>query len=150
MVRAKMGDAVKVHYTGTFEDGTVFDTSADREPLMFTVGGGQVIPGFDMAIIDMVPGDIKVVTIPAEDAYGPRSEELIAEVGRDRLPEDLELEVGQQLQLGLADGDQAVVMIVDLSDDTVTLDANHPMAGFELTFEIELIEILSEEEPETE
>jgi peptidylprolyl isomerase len=142
MAKAKSGDTVKVHYTGTFDDGTVFDTSAEREPLQFTIGIGQVIAGFDQALIDMEPGDKKTVNIPADKAYGPRSEELVAEIGRDRLPADLELEIGQQLQLGLADGDQAVVMIVDVSETTVTLDANHPMAGFDLNFDLELVEIV--------
>jgi peptidylprolyl isomerase len=142
MSQAKMGDTVKVHYTGTLDDGAVFDTSAEREPLEFTIGSGQVIPGFDIALIDMLPGESKVLTIPAEEAYGERSEELVAEIERERLPEGLELEIGQQLQLGLADGQEAVVMIVDLSDTTVTLDANHPLAGLDLTFEIELVEIV--------
>ena len=142
MAQAKHGDTVRVHYTGTFDDGTVFDSSAEREPLQFTIGSGQVIPGFDNAVLDMVVGAKKKVNIPAEQAYGPRSEELVAEIGRDRLPADLEIEVGQQLQVGLADGGQTVVLIVDLNDETVTLDANHPMAGMDLNFELELIEIV--------
>ncbi|HWR01796.1 MAG TPA: peptidylprolyl isomerase [Chlorobaculum sp.] len=142
MAKAKTGDTVRVHYTGTFDDGTVFDTSAEREPLEFTIGGGNVIAGFDNALLDMEPGDRKTVNIPAELAYGPRSEELVAEVGRERLPADLELEIGRQLQLGLADGEQAIVLIVDLSETTVTLDANHPMAGFDLNFDLELVEIV--------
>ncbi|MEI7748490.1 MAG: peptidylprolyl isomerase [Chlorobiaceae bacterium] len=142
MAQAKKGDTVKVHYTGTLEDGTMFDTSAEREPLKFTIGGGQVIPGFDLAVIDMVPGDVRVTVIPAEEAYGEHSTELVTDVDRERFPADMELEIGQQLQVGLADGEQAVVMIVDLSDTSVTLDANHPLAGQQLTFEIELVEIL--------
>lgn len=142
MAQAKSGDTVRVHYTGTFDDGTVFDTSVEREPLQFTVGAGMVIAGFDNAVTGMEPGQKKTVNIPAEQAYGPRSEELVAEIGRDRLPADLEIEIGQQLQVGLADGDQAVVMIVDVSETTVTLDANHPMAGMDLNFELELIEIV--------
>lgn len=142
MAQAKSGDTVRVHYTGTFDDGTVFDTSIEREPLQFTVGAGMVIAGFDNAVTGMEPGQKKTVNIPAEQAYGPRSEELVAEIGRDRLPADLEIEIGQQLQVGLADGDQAVVMIVDVSETTVTLDANHPMAGMDLNFELELIEIV--------
>ena len=142
MAQAKHGDTVRVHYTGTFDDGTVFDSSAEREPLQFTIGSGQVIPGFDNAVLDMVVGAKKKVNIPADQAYGPRSEELVAEIGRDRLPADLEIEVGQQLQVGLADGGQTVVLIVDLNDETVTLDANHTMAGMDLNFELELIEIV--------
>lgn len=142
MAQAKQGDTVKVHYTGTFDDGTVFDSSLDREPLQFTIGGGQVIAGFDGAVIDMQPGEKKSVNIPAAQAYGDRNEELVAEIGRERLPEGLELEIGQQLQLGLADGDQAVVLVVDVTDTTVTLDANHPMAGLDLNFELELVDIV--------
>jgi peptidylprolyl isomerase len=142
MAQAKQGDKVRVHYTGTFDDGTVFDTSADRGPLEFTVGSGQVIQGFDRALIDMEPGQKKTVNIPVEEAYGPRIEDLVAEIGRDRLPANIELEVGQQLQLSLAEGEEAIVLVVDLSETTVTLDANHPMAGFDLTFELELVEIL--------
>ena len=142
MAQAKKGDTVKVNYTGTLEDGTLFDTSAEREPLKFTIGGGQVIPGFDLAVIDMVPGEVRVTVIPVEEAYGEHSTELVTDVDRERFPADMELEIGQQLQVGLADGEQAVVMIVDLSDTSVTLDANHPLAGQQLTFEIELVEIL--------
>lgn len=142
MAQAKTGDKVKVHYTGTLSDGSVFDTSADRDPLEFTVGGGQVIAGFDSAVINMVPGEVKVQVIPVGEAYGPHSVELVTDVQRDRFPPDMELEIGQQLQVGLADGQQAIVMIVDLKEDAVTLDANHPLAGQELTFEIELVEIL--------
>jgi peptidylprolyl isomerase len=142
MAQAKHGDTVRVHYTGTFDDGTVFDSSAEREPLQFTIGSGQVIPGFDNAVLNMTLGEKKKVNIPADQAYGPRSEELVAEIGRDRLPADLEVEIGQQLQVGLADGGQTVVLIVDLNDETVTLDANHPMAGMDLNFELELIEIV--------
>lgn len=142
MAQAKAGDKVKVHYTGTFDDGTVFDSSVDRGPLEFILGGGQVIAGFDRALIDMEPGQKKTVNIPAAEAYGPRSEELIAEIGRERLPADLQLEIGQQLQLSLADGEEAVVLIVDLSETTVTLDANHPMAGLDLNFDLELVDIL--------
>ncbi|TCD47870.1 peptidylprolyl isomerase [Chlorobium sp. N1] len=141
MAQAKAGDKVKVHYTGKLGDGSVFDTSADREPLEFTVGGGQVIKGFDTALIDMKPGEVKVQVIPVEEAYGAHSAELVTDVPRERFPADMELEIGQQLQVGLADGQQAIVMVVDLKEDAVTLDANHPLAGQELTFEIELVEI---------
>jgi peptidylprolyl isomerase len=142
MAQAKKGDTVKVHYTGTLDDGTMFDTSAEREPLKFTVGGGEVIAGFDTAVIEMSVGDKKVTVIPAEQAYGEHSKDLVTDVDRERFPADMELEIGQQLQVGLQDGNQAVVMIVDLSDTSVTLDANHPLAGQQLTFEIELIAIL--------
>ncbi|EAT59024.1 FKBP-type peptidyl-prolyl cis-trans isomerase [Chlorobium ferrooxidans] len=142
MAKAKEGDIVKVHYTGTLDDGTMFDTSADREPLEFTIGGGQVIRGFDIAVMDMAPGEIRVSVIAPEDAYGVHSRELVTAVDRERFPADMELEIGQQLQVGLTDGQQAIVMVVDLSDTSVTLDANHPLAGQTLTFEIELVEIV--------
>ena len=142
MAQAKVGDIVKVHYTGSLEDGTMFDTSANREPLEFKIGGGQVIPGFDTAVLDMSPGEIRVSVISVDEAYGPHSEELVTDVDRERFPADMELEIGQQLQVGLPDDQQAIVMIVDITDKVVTLDANHPLAGQELTFEIELVEIL--------
>ncbi|NTW54616.1 MAG: peptidylprolyl isomerase [Chlorobaculum sp.] len=142
MAQAKQGDKVLVHYTGTYDDGTVFDSSVEREPLEVTIGTGMVIAGFDRALLDMEPGQKKTVNIPASEAYGPRAEELIAEIGRDRIPSDIPLEIGQQLQLSLADGGEAIVLIVDLTDTTVTLDANHPMAGLDLNFDLELVEIL--------
>ncbi|MBN1929243.1 MAG: peptidylprolyl isomerase [Chlorobiaceae bacterium] len=142
MAQAKQGDKVLVHYTGTYDDGTVFDSSVERGPLEVIIGTGMVIPGFDRALLEMEPGQKKTVNIPVNEAYGPRAEELLAEIPRERIPENIELEVGQQLQLSLADGGEAIVMIVDLSETTVTLDANHPMAGLDLNFELELVEIL--------
>ncbi len=142
MAQAKKGDKVLVHYTGTYDDGTVFDSSVERGPLEVTIGTGMVIPGFDRALVDMEPGQKKTVNIPVDEAYGPRAEELIAEIKRDQIPAEIPLEIGQQLQLSLADGGEAIVMIVDLNDTTVTLDANHPMAGLDLNFELELVEIL--------
>ena len=142
MAQAKKGDKVLVHYTGTYDDGTVFDSSVDRGPLEVTIGVGMVIPGFDRALVDMEPGQKKMVNIPVDEAYGPRAEELIAEIKRDQVPADIPLEIGQQAQLSLADGGEAIVLIIDLTDTTVTLDANHPMAGLDLNFELELVEIL--------
>ena len=142
MATVKQGDTVKVHYAGKLDDGTLFDTSEGREPLQFTVGDGQVIPGFDNAMLEMAIGDKKEVVIAVEEAYGPHSDELVTAVPRERFPADLELEIGQQLQVGLENGQQAIVMVVDITDEAVTLDANHPLAGQELTFEIELVEIV--------
>jgi len=140
-VQVEDGDTVKVHYTGTLEDGTVFDTSVEREPLALTLGQGLVIPGFEQAVIGMKVGESKTVDIPVEQAYGPYRDDLILVVERDELPEDLETEVGQQLQMSQADGSFIVVTITEVSETTITIDANHPLAGQNLTFEIELVEI---------
>lgn len=142
MATVKQGDTVKVHYAGKLDDGTLFDTSAGREPLEFTVGGGQVIPGFDNALLSMAVGDKKEVVIPVDEAYGAHSDALVTAVPRERFPADLELELGQQLQVGLENGQHAIVMVVDITDEAVTIDANHPLAGQALTFEIELVEIV--------
>jgi len=138
---AKDGDTVRVHYTGTLDDGTTFDSSVEREPLEFTLGQDQVIPGFEEAVRGLEVGQSKTVTIPAAEAYGPYSEQLVMEIGRDQLPEGLDPEVGQQLQAQGADGRTTVVVITEVSETTVTVDANHPLAGKDLTFEIELVEI---------
>jgi peptidylprolyl isomerase len=141
MTTAKQGDTVKVHYTGKLDDGTVFDSSRDQDLLEFKVGEGQVIPGFESSIEGMSAGETKTVTIPSESAYGPRREEMVAEVGRGELPENIEFEKGQQLQIPQEDGELIILTIMDITDETVTLDANHPLAGKDLTFEIELVEI---------
>jgi len=138
---ASDGDTVRVHYTGTLADGTMFDTSREREPLEFTIGKGNIIPGFEEATKDMQVGQVKTVTIPAEKAYGPHSGEMVMVVSRNQLPDDLNPTVGQQLQMQSPDGMTAVVAVSDVSETTVTLDANHPLAGKDLTFEIELVEV---------
>ncbi len=138
---ASDGDTVKVHYTGKLDDGTIFDTSVEREPLEFTIGTGQTIPGFEAAVRGMQVGQVKTVTIPAEEAYGPHNEDMVVVVERDKLPENLNPVVGQQLQKQQENGNMAVVVVTDVSDTTITLDANHPLAGKALTFEIELLEI---------
>lgn len=141
MSQATTGDTVRVHYTGKLDEGEVFDSSRQREPLEFTLGGGQVIPGFDQAVAGMRPGEEKTVTIPAGEAYGPRRDELFLKVERDRLPAHLDPEVGQQLQM--SQGEQvAMVTIAEVTDEGVILDANHPLAGRDLTFELELVEIV--------
>lgn len=142
MVQAKEGDTVKVHYTGKLGDGTIFDTSDDRAPLEFTIGGGQIIPGFEKAVIGMEPGETKTATIPPEEAYGPRSKEMTLTVDRGQFPEEIDPEPGQQLQVQQPDGRAAVVIISDVSESTVTLDANHPLAGQPLTFDIRLVDIV--------
>jgi peptidylprolyl isomerase len=139
--QAKVGDTVKVHYTGSLEDGTVFDTSLEREPLEFTLGQGQLIQGFEQAVIGMKIGEYKTVTIPAEQAYGPYNNELISVIDRDNLSEGLDPEVGQQLQAQQPDGQTIIVTVIEVTETSITVDANHPLAGKDLTFEIELIEI---------
>ncbi len=142
MAKAKMGDTVSVHYTGTLDDGTIFDTSADRGPMQFTIGEEQVIPGFEQAIIGMEPGESKTVRIPAEEAYGPHLSEMVIVLDRDRLPEDLEPAVGQRFQVSQPDGQTFIVRVTEVSELNVTLDANHPLAGEDLTFDIQLTEIM--------
>ena len=138
---AEDGNTVKVHYTGTLEDGTIFDTSVEREPLEFTLGEGMLIPGFEEAVKGMQVGQSKTVTIPVEEAYGKPRDDLIMVINRDQLPEGLDPGIGQQLPMQLSDGQAIIVVVTDISETTITVDANHPLAGKELTFEIELIEI---------
>jgi peptidylprolyl isomerase len=137
-MKAKQGDTVQVHYTGTLDDGRVFDSSEGRNPLEFTLGSGQVIKGFDAAVDGMSPGDSRRVTIPAHEAYGARRDDLVAVVDRDQFPDDLQPEVGQQLQVS-QDGQTYVVIVTDVNAENVTLDANHPLAGQDLTFELQLV-----------
>lgn len=141
MAQAKSGDNVKVHYTGKLDDGTVFDSSVDREPLEFTIGNGQLIKDFEQAVIGMNPGEYKTVKIPSENAYGPRRDEMLIVVDRSQFPENLEPKIDQQLQIRNQNGQSTVAKVVDISGTNVTLDANHPLAGQDLTFEIQLTEI---------
>jgi peptidylprolyl isomerase len=141
MTQAKQGDTVKVHYTGKLDDGTVFDSSVERGPLEFTLGAGNVIAGFEQAVTGMNQGESKTVTIPSEEAYGPHRPEMEVQVGRKQFPPDLNPQVGQQLQVKQGDGEVLIVLVTGLTGDKVTLDANHPLAGKDLTFEIELLEV---------
>lgn len=138
---AKKGDTVKVHYTGKLTDGTVFDSSRQRDPISFTLGEGQIIPGFEKAVEGLEPGQTTSVTIPADDAYGQRDEEAIAEVPRTQLPEGLNPEVGQQLQVQKPDGQPVPVRVTEVTEDKIKIDTNHPLAGKDLAFELELVEI---------
>ena len=138
---AKDGDNVSVHYTGTLADGTVFDSSRERAPLQFTVGAGQMISGFDKAVKGMKVGEIKTVTLPPEEAYGAYREDQVITVNKDELPADITIELGGQLEIHPQSGGTILVTITDVTENTVTLDANHHLAGKELTFEIELISI---------
>jgi peptidylprolyl isomerase len=138
MSQAKNGDTVKVHYTGKFADGTVFDTSAGREPLQFTIGEGRVIPGFEQAVTGMSIGESKSVEIPASEAYGLYHKELVIEMKKDNLPEDLSPAIDQQLELVDGNGRKFMTRIINVSELTVTLDANHFLAGKDLFFDIQL------------
>ncbi len=142
MSEAKHGDTVKVHYTGKLENGTVFDTSINRHPLQFTIGEGQVIPGFEQAVVGMRPGQSKTVQVPTDKAYGPHREGMVMTVDQGQFPESLEPEVGQTLEITRSDGLRAVVTVVDVSETRVTLDVNHPLAGKELILDVQLIEII--------
>jgi len=141
MAQAKSGDTVQVHYTGTLSDGSTFDSSEGREPLEFTLGEGGVIPGFENAVIGMAVEESKEVTIPCAEAYGEHNVEMVQEVPRDALPGDMELELGMPLQAEAPDGEVFVVTVTSLTDDTVILDGNHPLAGQDLTFNIQLVGI---------
>jgi len=141
MTAAKNGDSVKIHYTGTLEDGTTFDSSAGRDPLEFTLGSGQVIVGFDEAVTGMKTGDTKNVTIAADKAYGQRNEEMVITAPRDQVPKDINPEVGQQLQMAGPDNQPIVVLITEVTDEHILLDANPPLAGKDLVFDIELVAI---------
>jgi len=141
MSQAKTGDTVKIHYTGTLDDGSEFDSSSGRDPLEFTVGSGQVIPGFDKAVEGMAVGDQKQVRIEAEDAYGERSDQMIQEVPKSALPDDLEPKEGMGLQARGQDGRVINLTVTEVGDDTITVDGNHPLAGKPLNFDIELVSI---------
>ncbi len=143
MESVKEGDKVKVHYKGTLDDGAVFDESTERGPLEFTVGEHKVIPGFEEAVLGMKEGETKVETIPSDQAYGPRRDEMLLKVARSQLPEGMEPEVGQPLQVTTQEGQPVPVRIAEIDEENVTLDANHPLAGKDLTFELKLVEIAS-------
>lgn len=138
---AAEGNKVKVHYTGTFDSGEKFDSSEGQAPLEFEVGGGQVIPGFEQAVVGMKVGESKKVRVPEEDAYGPRNPEMVIESDLAQFEEGLSPEVGQQFQTEMDDGQPVLLTVVGVEGDKVTMDANHPMAGKDLNFEIELVEI---------
>jgi peptidylprolyl isomerase len=142
MAKAKKGDTVRVHYTGKLEDGTVFDSSKAGKPYEFTIGKSGIIPGFEQAVTGMKPGESKIAKIPATKAYGPRLKDRIVVVDRTKIPAHLEPKVGQRLQINQADGRRVPVKVAKVTESKVTLDANHPLAGQNLTFEIELLEIV--------
>lgn len=141
MAKSKKGDVVKVHYTGKLSDGTVFDSSKDREPLSFNLGKNEVIAGFENAILGMEEGQSKSITIASDEAYGDYKKNLVLPVSRDKIPSDIKPEVGMQLESVQPDGKRIPVTIIKVDDENVTLDANHPLAGQDLHFDIELVEI---------
>jgi peptidylprolyl isomerase len=142
MTQVKAGDTVRIHYTGTLDDGTQFDSSAGRDPLEFAVGSGQVIPGFDKAVDGMAVGESKSVKIDPEDAYGERHEQLVQEVPKSSLPEDIDPEVGMRLQASTPNGQVMQLVVTEVREEAITVDGNHPLAGKALNFDIELVEIV--------
>jgi peptidylprolyl isomerase len=143
MSQVKDGDTVKVGYTGMLDDGTVFDSSENRDPLEFTIGDGRLIKGFDDAVRGMSIGETKTVRIPAEEAYGPYHKEMTMVVDRQEFPPDMDPQIGEQLQVRQPSGQTMVVTVSDVTDGNVTLDANHPLAGKDLSFEITLDEVVA-------
>ncbi len=142
MAEAQSGDKVKVHYTGKLEDGTVFDSSVERDPLELTLGEELVIAGFEKAVVGMNPGESKTVDIPVDEAYGPYLEEQVVTVPRDGLPEDVKPQLGEILVMRSPEGQEYRVTVKAITDDTLILDGNHPLAGKDLTFDIELVGIV--------
>lgn len=142
MAQAKAGDSVRVHYKGSLEDGTVFDSSHGTDPFNFTLGAGMVIPGFDDAVIGMEEGTVNTVTIPPEQAYGDYHADRVMEIDMGQVPENITPEIGMGLQLHSNDGRTIDVVITKVGDESITLDGNHPLAGKALTFEITLVEIV--------
>ncbi|EPR38710.1 peptidylprolyl isomerase FKBP-type [Desulfovibrio sp. X2] len=141
MAQAKNGDVVKVHYTGKLSDGTVFDSSEGRDPLEFTLGEGMVIEGFEKAVVGLAPGEKREATFGPDEAYGSYDESLSCAVPRDQIPEHIQPEVGMMLSFTTEDGQPAHVTVTEVTDDSVTLDGNHPLAGKTLTFAVELVSI---------
>jgi peptidylprolyl isomerase len=139
---AKTGDKVAIHFTGKLDDGEVFDSSREQEPIEFVVGERTVIPGLDNAVAGMAPGEQRTVHVPSDEAYGPRLKELMVEFPRERIPANFSPEVGQRLQVRTSDGRTMPAVVVNANDAGVTVDANHPLAGKDLTFEIELVELV--------
>lgn len=141
MKEAEAGDTVKVHYTGKLDDGSVFDSSSHRDPLELTIGKKRLIPAFEQAIVGMKPGESKTVKIQHEDAFGTHDDDLVKTINRIQFPENLEPKIGQRLNGTSADGRAVTVTVTDVSESKVTVDANHPLAGEDLTFDIQLIDI---------
>jgi FKBP-type peptidyl-prolyl cis-trans isomerase 2 len=142
MAQVKAGDKVKVHYHGKLTSGQTFDSSAGRDPLEFEVGSGMVIKGFDEGVKGMNVGDKRTINIPADQAYGPRLEDMVIEFPKDRFPQDMQIEEGMDLMMSNGSGQNIPVVVTEVKQETIILDANHPLAGEELIFDIELVEIV--------
>ena len=142
MTQAKIGDTVKVHFEGYLEDGTVFGSTMDEEPFEFTIGEKNMLPGFENAVVGMQKGDTKTITLSPEEAYGSHKKELVNVMDRSSFPPEINLEIGKRLQVRTQDGRQAIVAIKDLTEDSIVIDGNDPLAGQTLTFKIELVEII--------
>lgn len=141
MSQAAKGDKVKVHYTGTLDDGTVFDSSREREPLEFVIGSGTLIPGFENGVLGMKVGETKTIDIPAADAYGERKDGLMASLERSEVPDNIEPKAGMFVEMELKDGNNARARIAKVDEQTIVLDFNHPLAGQDLSFEVELLAV---------
>ena len=141
MNKVKNGDRVKIHYTGKLKDGEIFDTSRERQPLEFIVGNREMMPGIENSVIGMEAGEKKSIEIPPEEAYGPRQEELVVEISKSKLPDHIEPSLGLRLQMQDANGNHYELAIIEIKEETIALDANHPLAGHTLFFDLELVEI---------
>jgi peptidylprolyl isomerase len=142
VAQVQNGDTVKVHYTGSLSDGRIFDSSVDREPLQFTVGAHQVVPGFEEAVLGMSLGESKTALLSADKAYGPRDNRLVIRVPKSQLPPNLSVKLNDRLQMQSPDGKVMNVVVAEVADDSIVLDGNHFLAGHDLTFDIELVEIV--------
>ena len=141
MAQARTGDHVKLNYTGKLDDGTVFATSAETNPLEFTLGNRTMLQAIEEAVEGMETGETKTVYVPADEAFGPWREELVQEIPKDSLPEAIDLEIGERLWVDQPGADPLMVSVMDISDSTITLDANHPLAGEDLVFDLELVDV---------
>ena len=142
MAEAKLGDTVKIHFTGKLQDETVIETSKDRDPLEFKIGDGNVIPGLEQGVIGMAAGDKKTIAISPEDAFGQPQEDLVVDINKSEFPKDVELAAGAYLNIESSDGKEFKAKVVEIKEDTVTLDANHPLAGVTINCDVELLEIV--------
>lgn len=142
MTKAAEGHRVRVHYSGKLDDGAEFDSSSGRDPIEIELGAGKTLPAIESALIGMAPGETKTVAVPSDKAFGPRDPKLMQKVAREKLPDGLSLELGSRIKAASADGKEVMLTIVAVDETTVTLDANHPLAGRDVTFDLELVEIV--------